>query len=563
MKKTILVLIAVIFAISGAFAQTETEKIFYTNGELYGKGPVTILTLITYAGIKTGEWTFYYKTGEKYAEGEYYNNSRYSVCSGEWIFYWKDGTIADKYTFDEYGRYLKGELINTAYENKFIYSTDGTYGQGSKTMSWPFKSLRNKKYDINKDGIGNFVRTGYWKEYTKDGKRTAEGYYDSNTNKATSYWILYYKSGKMKSQTFYSKGKKHGGSENYYESGKKESHGNYLMNKKNGLWSYFNKDGSLKSEGDYFKGKAKGEWKYYYSNGIIKAQGLYVNGKKDGNWKYYYENEDLKAQYFYANGELSKNLDLILPDGTQILKNGNGAYKTYYSNGKLSFSSMIKNGHRYGIAKWYYNNGQLKEEIEYKYSPVITNGLRWNNISCFDENGIIRKGGSLKNGNGTMIGYNSKGKISKIKYCKNGVVLNKDNNKFRLRKGYYALSEKADYYEEYEAEYGYQYYIHLVSNGVTYTNDLENHTGDGIAVLISFLSKKKLAKNNSYSFSDNDDSELDIDILHPSDIFWTVEEIVTVNIKKNNICEIIIKSEDGSDIIGYFYGKYIIRKIKD
>ena len=49
-------------------------------------------------------------------------------------------------------------------------------------------------------------------------------------------------------------------------------------------------------------------------------------------------------------------------------KNGNrdGAHTWYYINGQIKKDGNFKDGRRDGQHTWYYKNGQLREEYDYK-----------------------------------------------------------------------------------------------------------------------------------------------------------------------------------------------------
>jgi antitoxin component YwqK of YwqJK toxin-antitoxin module len=66
---------------------------------------------------------------------------------------------------------------------------------------------------------------------------------------------------------------------------------------------------------------------------------------------------------------------------------------------------MYKMGESDGTYKYYYENGQLWVEKEYK------NGLLMNVIGNFDPKGNHRDKGTIKDGNGTVNYYTEEGKV--------------------------------------------------------------------------------------------------------------------------------------------------------
>ena len=123
----------------------------------------------------------------------------------------------------------------------------------------------------------------------------------------------------------------------------------------------------------------------------------------------------------YKDGLLSKIWEQYLRSGEKILSNGNGEFRAFYSNGKVSIAVTTKNGARDGIATWYYDNGQIEQAALYQYDEKSTPiGKRIEILSSFHKDGRIREKGTLKNGNGTWINYNEKGEISAVDTYKNG-----------------------------------------------------------------------------------------------------------------------------------------------
>lgn len=73
------------------------------------------------------------------------------------------------------------------------------------------------------------------------------------------------------------------------------------------------------------------------------------------------------------------------------------------------------------IYKYYYENGQLWIEMEYK------NGLLMNVIGSYDNMGNPREKGTIKDENGTVIYYTEDGKIYSVETFKDGKKIKEEN----------------------------------------------------------------------------------------------------------------------------------------
>ncbi|NRT16609.1 antitoxin component YwqK of YwqJK toxin-antitoxin module [Flavobacterium sp. 28A] len=77
----------------------------------------------------------------------------------------------------------------------------------------------------------------------------------------------------------------------------------------------------------------------------------------------------------------------------------------------------LDEGKRIGVWTWYFENGQLQTE------------RRWNNgklieiMSCYDGKGTVLDKGTLVNGTGTMLLYDSNGKLLETIVYKNGEIV--------------------------------------------------------------------------------------------------------------------------------------------
>ena len=265
----------------------------------------------------------------------------------------------------------------------------------------------------------------------------------------------------------YLNGKKNGKGKEYYESGRIKFDGEYLNDKKlsgigynenyrkiliiekNGKTRKYYDNGRLKFEGEYIKGVKQGKAKKYCDDGTLKFEGEYLNGKKYGKGKEYYNNGNLmfEGKYFIGNAKqkhkkIKKNkkkrgffgddffekymnrkgkfydvsdgkllfegefhmdenqlygkMVSFNKDGKiiaeEVLKNEKGKVKKYYDNGNLKMEIEYFDKDRNGKGKEYYENGKLKYEGEYKNESRNGKGKE------YDENGNLQYEGEYSNG---------------------------------------------------------------------------------------------------------------------------------------------------------------------
>ncbi|MBU0766022.1 MAG: hypothetical protein KJ607_14450 [Bacteroidetes bacterium] len=142
-------------------------------------------------------------------------------------------------------------------------------------------------------------------------------------------------------------------------------------------FTHYDSNGKILEEGLTKKGKYSGEVKWYYRSGPIKIKGYYNDTIPYGNWTEYYESGGIMSEYSYING----NMD--------------GRYKYYYEDGKL----------------W--------------TERVYSRGKLINITGNYDSQGNSKDPGTLKDGNGTVIQYDIKGKEVAVHNYKDGRLVKK------------------------------------------------------------------------------------------------------------------------------------------
>lgn len=261
--------------------------------------------------------------------------------------------------------------------------------------------LKNSKYDgawtfYHKNGnilsTGFFyedVRDGTWQWYDEEGSLEMTGTYQRGIESGT--WKIYYATGAVYDSVAYNKGRKNGEYISKYENGNTYEIGNYKNDAK------------------------EGPWKMYYENGQLWKEGEMKNNEYFGKWLIYSENGQLLEDLFYDeenNLFVNNRWD---DNANWLIKEGNGDYIVYGEDKETILArGKIKDGKKEGIWKYYFDNGELREEASFdndvykiihswnsKGNQVVTNGEGtyfsfWEGTDALYETGLVANG--LKEG---------------------------------------------------------------------------------------------------------------------------------------------------------------------
>lgn len=171
----------------------------------------------------------------------------------------------------------------------------------------------------------------------------------------------------------------------------------YKNNQLNGEWRQYTLRGTLATVRTFQNDSAKGIARDYGIDGTIKEEREYL-----GSSTHYVQH------ILYPNGKIEKTLTI-----QNDRRNGPGRH--FYPDGKVMEEVNFKDDNFHGTRKYFYPNGQLWIEQIYK------DGLSWEVVSNFTEDGKRRDAGTLRNGNGTIIFYNENGSVRKVSTFSNGV----------------------------------------------------------------------------------------------------------------------------------------------
>jgi len=219
--------------------------------------------------------------------------------------------------------------------------------------------------------------------------------------------------------------------------------------KKIGYWE--EKMADLVVKGYYnIKNKKVGNWlTFYISNSMISKLEYYENDQKNGISLKFDRKGHITGQDFYKNDLLnglsvSYNAfgELPVSEINFTMGKKNGPAKWYYDNGKVKETDNYLDNLKQGQCQWYSQNGKLVAEYNYikgqfdgvqktyyendtlqslaTYSNNVLSGL----YKEFYRNGQPKISGNYMNGqkDGPWIDYDETGKAIKTSKFKNGVV---------------------------------------------------------------------------------------------------------------------------------------------
>ena len=300
MKKIALIITAILICFSVYAQEVELRKTYYDNGKLESIGNV----ISQKKRLKTGNWKFYYQSGQLKANGTYDIDQKI----GLWIEHHENGQLKSS------GEYQAITLM----------------------------SLQMKK-------------KGVWKHYYSNGQLKSIGEYTRKIggNFKDKIWKYYFKNGQLKEKSTFLANSwetlNDGDWEEHYENGGIKIEGKYKRGKKNGVWKSFLNNGDLYIEVSWKHGVIHGKLKYF-KNSILFEEFSYLNGKSNGIYKKYFNNGKTQITGTYRNGEkccVWKEFNL---EGDNIIDIDYDTKETETPSGIKNMSiSKIKNdlkGHR-------------------------------------------------------------------------------------------------------------------------------------------------------------------------------------------------------------------------
>jgi antitoxin component YwqK of YwqJK toxin-antitoxin module len=171
----------------------------------------------------------------------------------------------------------------------------------------------------------------------------------------------------------------------------------YKNDQLNGSWNVYNLKGTRVMTQHFKDDSLHGISRQYWIDGkSIMSEREYFNGSSK-----------FIAREYFQNGKVSKEV---------MLENNlpNGEVKEYYETGVVKDKFTAKNGLRDGLRVYYYPNGKPWVETIYKENKP------WAIVANYDSKGNKRDGGTLKDGNGTLIFYEDDTTVREVITYRNG-----------------------------------------------------------------------------------------------------------------------------------------------
>jgi len=244
---------------------------------------------------------------------------------------------------------------------------------------------------------------------------------------------------------------------------------------KQGLWIYYGKDrpqagipakGKIE-EGSYEDDRREGMWTKYHNDGTTpRIKGTYVNNRPQGTYIKIHPNGKVEEIGTFERNSYRDSLKRYHENG--IIEyaanyNGkgqeNGAVKHFYPNGQIKFEYKSVDGRPLGKATRYYENGDVKELIEYGTGGHVVSAIEKEMVKaivaikdpgaskekpphivrprtkgakfhlngynkCYNNNDEIWQDGEFRNGelwDGKIYEYDGDGILLKVKVFKQGV----------------------------------------------------------------------------------------------------------------------------------------------
>ena len=199
---------------------------------------------------------------------------------------------------------------------------------------------------------------------------------------------FYHPSGEVKLRTTLAKGQPNGPLKALYPDGKTQAEISYVDGQPNGAVKFFYPNGAVQSEGLFTRGLLSGPYKTYYPNGQIENEVLAdKNGR--GRYRSYYQSGKLQTESTYAPAPLVQR-PVRNPLGDDLTKrvapptgtnNLDGASTSYYESGQVKTKMTYRSGVPTGNALEYFENSNLREEIDYSNNGRDRKITRYHNAA--------------------------------------------------------------------------------------------------------------------------------------------------------------------------------------
>lgn len=206
--------------------------------------------------------------------------------------------------------------------------------------------------------------------------------------------------------------------------------------KSDSLTSFYYPNGQVSSTGMLVDGKPDGYWRTFFENGQLKSEGNRKNFQLDSTWIFYDENGNKTLEIHYKNG-LKDGLRITYLTGERLEENfrndiKDGLTRRYDAKNRLLQQIPFTDGLEDGLAISYDTTGNINELLTYQKGYIVdrerinrydSDNRRHGPWKWFYENGLIKTEGNYKHGlkNGFFKEYSADGNLKSIVKFVDGV----------------------------------------------------------------------------------------------------------------------------------------------
>ena len=371
---------------------------------------------------------------------------------GLWVIPKEDEWIKEEICFYEKGK-LNGKYAKI-FTNAEVAEV-GTYKDNLKegeSFKYDIETLRLKEVKSYIHDIPN----GPYRAYIYTGELESEGtYIDGNLHgEYRSYqtdendnlflWQIsnyengleqgkvtnFYPGGQIETEFYMRDGEIEGKCISYFENGNIKEIEEYAKSRLYGLKTTYYENGETKEATYYFDNYIHGSKTEYLDNGSKFKESYYKDGVLTK--AYHYKKDKLESVENYAFGKrverktYDENFSLVIHS---IYKDDIEHFKGYYPNGNLKIKVQFKDNLFFGENKYYYENGNIREIVNYRIQEMKDNklALKDGEYKQYYENGNIKESGTYKDDKkeGLWLNYsrNQRNEIIKESTYKSGELV--------------------------------------------------------------------------------------------------------------------------------------------
>ncbi len=345
---------------SATFSQLNANKKFPLHGKErvcyhshYKNGRLMFVTQQFDAkkNLAGGDFESYHNSGMLRSKGVHTADQQ---KTGEWRYYFNTGEL------DEIQRYTTPDADFT-YQS--FYPNGNLKGEGSYTAG---------------------KRTGKLVAYSAAGAKRYEGTYQNGEKHGR--FLVYYPDQTLKSEVNYVNGQQDGPSRTYHPDGKLAEEGSHRAGKEHGPYAAYHKNGKPSAKGNMLAGQFDGEWQWFHDNGKVAKTATFRGGKQEGPCKQYFADGTLSQEYNLVNGETDGLVRVYDTDGKLHFEQEHKAgqirkYRYFDKGGKVLAEESARGGKLRWVAR--YPSGTVRQEGD------MVNGKLEGKVRQFHEAGYL------------------------------------------------------------------------------------------------------------------------------------------------------------------------------